>query len=51
MVRTYDAEEGMEWRGDNNLTVKIQSKQWIYDINNLFLIYVTLFIIGITLLL
>ena len=48
MVRTYDAEK---WGGGYyNLTVIIQSKQWIYNIYNLFIIYITLFIIGITLL-
>ena len=36
--------------GDYNLTVIIQSKQWIYIIYNLFIIYITLFIFGITLL-
>ena len=36
--------------GDYNLTVIIESKQWIYNIYNLFIIYITLFIIGITLL-
>ena len=36
--------------GDYNLTVISQSKQWIYNIHNLFIIYITLFIIGITLL-
>ena len=47
VVRTYNAEE---WGGggDYNLTVIIQSKQWIYNIYNLFIIYITLFIIGIT---
>ena len=48
VVRTYDAEEG--GGGDYNLTVIIQSKQWIYNTYNLFIIYITLFIIGITLL-
>ena len=36
--------------GDYNLTVIIESKQWIYNIYNLFIIYITSFIIGITLL-
>ena len=37
MACTYDAEE---WGGgDYNLTVIIQSKQWIYNIYNLFIIY------------
>ena len=36
--------------GDYNLTVIIESKQWIYNIYNLFIIYITLFIFGITLL-
>ena len=44
VVRTYDAEES--GGGGYNLTVIIQSKQRIY---NLFIIYITLFIIGITL--
>ena len=51
VVRTYDAEG---WGGggeeDYNLTVIIQSKQWIYNIYNLFIIYITLFVVGITLL-
>ena len=35
---------------DYNLTVIIQSTQWIYNIYILFIIYITLFIISITLL-
>ena len=47
VVRTYDAEEWGAGR-DYNLTAIIQSKQWIYILYNLFIIYITLSIIGIT---
>ena len=46
MVLRYEADEGGGGsRGGHNFTVKNQTKQWINDMYNFFMIYITLFII------
>ena len=48
MVRRYEAVKGGGGggsRGGHNFTVKNQTKQWINDMYNFFMIYIILFII------